>query len=308
MSRPDTDPAGGAIIQLPSGVRLCYESIGSDTDPTLLLIEGHRAQMIGWRREFCHGFVDAGLRVIRFDNRDTGYSQSFTGTAYTLADMAQDVAGLIDTLACGPVHLVGQSMGGMIAQILALRSPDRVASLALLYSTPSRSYRIEREPSGPDTSEPGGIPALAADRARAIEQFVDGQITRCGSTGFPPDRTWLRELAAMSLDRGFQSAGLARQADAIRRSPEVSDELGSLRMPTTILHGSADKVINPEASHRLHALIPDSTLTTYDGMGHELPQPLWGRIRDQILTNTTRADPTNGNGEGGHRLVSSEAD
>jgi pimeloyl-ACP methyl ester carboxylesterase len=224
------------------------------------------------------------LRVIRFDNRDVGRSSRLEGVDYELTDMAGDVVALIEALGVGPVHLVGQSMGGMIAQIVALESPESLATLALLYSAPGPSYITGR-----DLIEGNAAMPAPVTREDAIRRFVENQIKICGSPGYPPDREWLRELAATSLDRGYDQASADRQAKAILGDADRTDRLDSLVVPTTIVHGTSDRLIDPAASEVLHERIPGATLRLHKGMGHELPRPLWPALVDQIVTNTERA-------------------
>jgi pimeloyl-ACP methyl ester carboxylesterase len=266
----------------PNGVSIHYDTFGSPDQPAVLLIQGLGAQMIGWREGFCRRLADRGHHVIRFDNRDVGLSQKFPDSGYTLADMADDTAGLLDALNIDTTHIVGQSMGGVIAQYLALNHPSRVLSLTLVYSTPSTDFihgidllttRLKAKP--------------ARNRDDAIELFVQNEAASA-SPRYPRNLSWIRELGGLMYDHCYDPNGVQRQTAALQNSEDRTMLLPQITAPTAIIHGSDDKLIDPAASTAMHTLINNSTLMIYPGMGHELPEALWDSFVRQIC-KTARA-------------------
>jgi pimeloyl-ACP methyl ester carboxylesterase len=267
----------------PHGVSLYYDTFGDPHDPALVLIQGLGAHMLGWHQDFCRQLADCGYQVIRFDNRDVGLSQKFPAGGYTLTDMAADTAGLLDALQIDTAHIVGQSMGGMIAQHLALEHPNRVLSLALVYSTPSTDFIH-----GLDLLTSRLDAPRARHRDEAIESFVQNE-SASASPRYPQDVAWLRELGGLMYDRGYDPDGVRRQTEALQKSSDRTPILSEMTVPTAILHGSDDQLIDVAASVAMHALIRNSTLTVHLGMGHELPRPLWNQIVGQISENASPA-------------------
>ncbi|MBA8824075.1 pimeloyl-ACP methyl ester carboxylesterase [Saccharopolyspora lacisalsi] len=268
-----------SLIDTPAGVHLCYEVFGDPADPPLLLIQGLGAQMLGWHEELCRQLAEAGFQVIRFDNRDVGLSQKFPEGDYDLADMAADTAGLLNALDIDRAHVVGQSMGGMIAQQLVIDHPGRVRSLGLIYTTPSLEFISGREL----LDEQKALPR-ARNREEAVELHPRSQ-EPCLSPGYPADLEWLREVGGLMYDRDYDPNGTERQMNAINASPDRTAALATTKAPTTILHGDGDRLISPTAAEVLHQKIPASTLTILPGMGHELPRPLWPQIVATITDN-----------------------
>lgn len=260
---------------------LFYERTGPSNGTPLVLIHGFGAQMITWHPQLCDRLSDAGFNVVRFDNRDVGLSAKLDGHPhYTLEDMAGDVAALIEHLGLGPVHVLGQSMGGMIAQRLAIGYPSLVASLCLVYTTPDLSFVTDDPEFVALASQ-----STASTRSEAIEQWVRKEHFS-GTNGFD-----LVALAEKVYDRCYCPDGLARQWAAIQASDSVVADLKSLTMPTAIIHGRADRLIPYEASLAIAAAIPYSDLHMFAEMGHELPPALWPEVV-QVLTRTARrADP-----------------
>ncbi|QYX75714.1 alpha/beta fold hydrolase [Streptomyces akebiae] len=269
-------------VTTPAGVSLNYDTFGDPGSPPLLLIQGLGAHMLGWRAELCRQLADEGFHVLRFDNRDVGLSQKFPHGGYTLADMANDSEGLLAALDIPAAHIVGQSLGGMIAQQLALDHPTRVLTLALVYTAPSTDFIAGRDVVDERTQHP-----RARDRDEAIAQYLDIE-AGCASPGYPRDITWLRELGGQMYDRDYDPDGILRQVEALYNSPDRTPRLHRITAPTTILHGDGDRLIDPDASTVMHELITDSKLTIYPGMGHELPPQLWPQIITQIRDNTAR--------------------
>lgn len=272
-------------ITVANGTELFYDTFGNPSARPLLLIEGLTAQMIKWREEFCHLLVDAGFFVVRFDNRDVGLSQKFPSVAYSLDDMAEDAAGLLDALHLTQVHVVGQSMGGMISQLLALARPELVGSLSLLYTTASSRWLLPQAVERDILEDHENL-----GREQAIELFLDGELA-CSSNEniYPRDHAWLRELAEASFDRDPLKDGNARQASAVFTAGDRTESVRRITAPTLVLSGDADALIDPHASHELHALIPGSRLEIVAGMGHELPQKAWPVIVDAIAANAAQA-------------------
>ena len=286
-----------------NGIELEYETFGRPEDPALLLVMGLGAQMILWREEFCDALATRGLHVVRFDNRDVGRSTWFddagmpdvlaalaaTGQGqpvrapYQLRDMAADAAGLLDALDIDAAHVAGASMGGMIAQTLAIEHPARVRTLTSIMSTTGH----------PDlpAATPAAMTALLTpaptEREAAIERGVEFWRT-IGSPGFPADEDEIRAQAARAFDRGVNPAGVARQLVAILASGHRRDALGAVRAPTLVIHGADDPLIPAPAGRDTAAAVPDAELLLIEGMGHDLPRALWPRIVDAIAKHAGR--------------------
>lgn len=268
----------------PAGVRICYDTFGDPKAPPLLLIQGLGAQLLGWHAELCEAIANAGFHVVRFDNRDVGLSQKFPEGGYVLADMAADTAGLLGALGIDSAHIVAQSMGGMIAQELAIDHPECVRSLTLIYTAPNHHTALI----GHDIIDERMALPRAKNRADAVELFVLNE-AGCSSPGYRTDVEWLRQLGGLSYDRDYDPDGAARQLAAIFTSPDRSDALGQIAVPTTILHGDGDQLIDPAAAKTLHKAIIGSTLKIFPGMGHELPRPLWTDVVSLIRDNAAAA-------------------
>lgn len=269
-------------ITVANGTTLTYDTMGPATGRPLLLIEGLTAQMIKWRAEYCALLVDAGFYVIRFDNRDVGLSQKFPGQLYSLTDMAEDTIGLIEALDIAPCHVMGQSMGGMIAQVVAATRPDLVASLDLIYTTASRRDLLS--PAGDRDVLTGHA---ASDRDAAIEEYVAGELV-CRSAVYPQDISFLREVAGQAFDRDPLKEGNPRQTHAVFTSEDRTELVTQITAPTLVLAGDADLLIDPRGSTELHHLIEGSTLRILPGMGHEVPEPLWTTVVAHVKANADR--------------------
>jgi len=260
------------------GVDIRYERLSGDGTRPLLLIMGLGMQMIFWPDDLCAHLARRGFTVARFDNRDAGLSTHFhrAGTptllgiltrpsamaAYRLDDMARDAVAVLDALGWDSAHIVGASMGGMIAQALAIRHPARVRSLTSIMSTPSP--RIGRP-------TPAALAALVtrrvADREAAAERMV--RVFRViGSPGYPLDVDWLREIGRRAYDRSHDPAGGYRQLAAINASGDRRAGLALVRIPTLVLHGDADPLVRPSGGRATAAAVPGARLVTYPGMGH----------------------------------------
>ncbi|MEV4112251.1 alpha/beta hydrolase [Nonomuraea sp. NPDC049695] len=272
-----------------NGIDIAYESFGSHAGRPLLLIMGLGAQLIHWDEGLCELLAEQGHHVVRFDNRDAGLSTHFhdkgapalgAPSPYLLDDLADDAAGLMDALGWPAAHVAGASMGGMIAQALAIRHPERVLSLTSIMSTP-----------GPSVAPPTEA-ALAALMARppSDREAVLAHALRTwsvlGSPGFGLDHERISELAGLAYDRCFDPDGTARQLAAIMASPDRTELLAGVRVPTLVVHGEADQLIPVAAAHATAAAIPGARLVTYPGMGHDLPRPLWPSFVDEITKLT----------------------
>jgi len=291
-----------------NGIELEYDVFGPDEGRVLLLIMGLGAQMTLWDEEFCELLGAGGHRVLRFDNRDVGLSTRFHEAGlpdlgailaaqaqgrpidpslapYTLADMADDAVGLLDALGIERAHLCGASMGGMIAQSIAIRHPKRTRSLISIMSTTG-------DPATPPPSEAARAVLLtppAADRESHIERIV--QASRViGSPGFPVDEARLRERAGRTYDRSSYGDGSARQLAAISASGSRVEELRQLATPTLVIHGTDDPLVRVEAGRDTARCIPGAELLLIDGMGHDLPPSLFRRLADAISEHTRKAE------------------
>jgi pimeloyl-ACP methyl ester carboxylesterase len=280
-------------------VELCYETFGDAADPAILLVMGLATQMLGWHDDLCAELADRGFHVVRFDNRDIGRSARIErppptplqllrrdrrAAAYTLEDMAGDTIGLLDHLEIGQAHLVGASMGGMIAQTVAARHPQRVLSLVSMMS--NTGSRWNGQPS------PQLYPMLLRRPPRDREGYVRhvGKVFELiGSPGFPRDDEDNRRMAERSFDRGLNPAGAGRQLAAIIASGDRTPLLRTIKVPTLVIHGTADRLIAPSGGRATARAIPGARLITIKGMGHDLPRPLWPRILGAIEENAARA-------------------
>jgi pimeloyl-ACP methyl ester carboxylesterase len=281
-----------------------YEDLGPRSGRPLLLIMGLGAQMILWEDDLCAELIERGHRVIRFDNRDVGRSTRlahagmpdmtraaaafFAGqpveAPYTLSDMAGDAAGLLDALAIPAAHVVGASLGGMIAQTLAIERPHRVRSLVSIMSTTGRP---ELPPARPEAMAVLLLPT-PNDRDSYVERSVHVFRT-IGSPGFPFDEERVRRLALRSWERGISPDGPARQLLAVIASGSRHGGLAGLRVPTLVVHGADDPLMPAEHARDTAACIPGAELLLVEGMGHDLPRPVWPRLVDAISKLTTRS-------------------
>jgi len=267
-----------------NGIEIEYESMGDPRHPTLLLVMGFSVQMIAWDDELCRMLVERGFRVVRFDNRDVGLSTKCTRGGYSLDDMALDAIGLCDWLGVPRAHVVGASMGGMIAQLVAIRQPTRVRSLCSIMSNTG-----ERGVGG---ARPEALAALMrpppATRDEAIQRGEE-VLKVIGSKGYPLDLRRMRDRAARSYDRCFYPAGAARQMMAVQTAAPRTDGLRKLTMPALVIHGDADPLVDVSGGRATAAAIPGAELIVIPGMGHELNPVLWPQIVDAIARNASRA-------------------
>ena len=282
-------------------LEIFYEDMGDPNDPAVLLIMGLGAQLLLWRTGFCEKLIDQGLRVIRFDNRDVGLSsklhhhrsgasllprmaRSFVGrpspAAYTLEDMADDAAALLDPLGIDTAHVVGGSMGGMIAQIFAARHRARTGALGVIFSS---NNHAALPPPGPRQLAAIQQPPKGSDREAIIENAV--RVSRIiGSPGYPAAEERLRADAIEGYDRSYYPAGVGRHFAAILGSGSLRRYNRQITAPTVVIHGTADKLMRPSGGRAIARAIPRARLVLFDGMGHELPEPLWDDIVGELTT------------------------
>lgn len=282
-------------------IELEYDTFGDKSDPALVLIMGFGAQMVAWHEDFARMLADRGHFVVRFDNRDVGLSTKLDGvsvdsnavvtaalleqpippTPYSLSDMAADVVGLMDHLGIQKAHIMGASMGGMIAQVFAIEHPTRTASLISVMSMPGEPETMESTPEAmaalmsiPPTDRAGFIEHSLVYQAFQSKKYRDAALSRAN--------------AARDFDRSFYPEGSPRQLAAIYASGRRTEALAALKVPTLVIHGNDDTLIAPGAGKRTAAIIPGAQLVLVDDMGHDIPQPLWGFIVDTISRFTLK--------------------
>jgi pimeloyl-ACP methyl ester carboxylesterase len=288
-----------------NGIKLEYEVTGDPAAPPVLLIMGLGAQLTRWPEPFHRALTDAGFRVIRYDNRDVGRSTRMTHLGvpslpaaalraalglpvrapYDLGDLTADAVGLLDALGIRSAHVVGASMGGMIAQILAARHAGRVRGLVSIMSTSGH-----RGLPGPSVGLRLALirrPEPQAGRERIIEASI-ALYKRIASPGYPPDDQVLREQIASDFDRSYYPAGVGRQLLAILASGSRAPILGQITAPTLIQHGAEDPLVPVAAAHDLHRRIRGSRLEIFPGMGHDLPRALVPALTGQIIEHLRR--------------------
>jgi pimeloyl-ACP methyl ester carboxylesterase len=286
-----------------NGIEIEYETMGDPVDPPLLLIMGLSAQMISWPDEFCRGLVDRGFFVTRFDNRDIGLSTHIhvepeidvaaavtsllagqvPEAPYHLDDMAADAVGVLDALGIDAAHVVGASMGGMIAQALAVAAPERVLTLTSIMSTTG-----DADVGQPSPEVLGVLMAPpAADRASYIAQSVAGS----RAIGSPEyfDEAAATDLAGRAYDRSYDPAGVAHQLLAIMSSPSRSEGLAQFHKPTLVIHGTADPLVAPSGGERTAEVVPGAELLLLEGMGHDLPMYYWPQVIEAITALAARS-------------------
>lgn len=276
------------------GVELAYERVGPGTGEPLLLIMGLGMQMHFWHDDLVATFVAAGFDPVRYDNRDVGESTHFSYrgapslaavlalpqavASYRIEEMAADAVAVLDAAGWESAHVFGTSMGGMIAQTVAIRHPDRVRSLTSVMSSPS-----------PRVGRPtmGAAAALAARPARTADEAAERVVATfrvIGSPGYPLDEQWLRSYGRRAFARAQDATGARRQLAAINAGASRVPGLRGVRAPTLVVHGEADPLVRPAAGRATAAAVPGARLVTYPGMGHNLPRELWPSIIGEVAT------------------------
>ena len=284
-----------------NGIEIAYDVRGDSSDPALLLVMGLGAQMVWWDDEFCDMLADRGFFVIRYDNRDNGHSTVLNHLgvpdqismllgiprhlAYHVADMADDGIGLLDHLGIEKAHVVGVSMGGMIVQTMAINHPDRLLSMC---SIMARTGAFK-------DAMPSPKALLALFRVTPDDEDTYVEHTRrlaavIGSPAYPADPDRLEARARLSFSRGLHKAGTARQLHAINCQPDRRRGLGRLEMPCLVMHGNRDPLVFPRGGRATARAIPNCRLRIFEGMGHDVPQPLWPQFVAEISNNANRAN------------------
>jgi pimeloyl-ACP methyl ester carboxylesterase len=289
------------FAQVAPDVRLCYQTFGSPENEPLVLVMGLGGPMTWWDPGFCTMLAEAGFHVVRFDNRDVGRSsrmrgrvtrrqlvRSFLGRGgrppYTLSDMAADTFGLMDHLGWESAHVVGVSMGGMVVQTMAVDQPARVRSLTSIMSTLGKRSVGWQHPSL--------LPVLIAKRGAGRAAYVESSARTwelIGSPAYPIDQDEARKRAEETFDRGVSASGVMRQMLAILNQPNRSRALTSLRVPTAVIHGSADKMVHVSGGRATARAIHGAELLIIDGMGHDMPAELYQTFVDVIRRTADRA-------------------
>jgi pimeloyl-ACP methyl ester carboxylesterase len=290
-----------------NGIELAYETFGDPGAPPAVLIMGLATQMIAWPDELCEGLARRGLFVVRFDNRDVGESTHLRNLPpprladimvrrrpppYSIGDMAADVAGLIDGLGLGAVHLVGASMGGFIAQTVALEHAARVRTLTLMMtSTGSRRVGQPR----PRVYARLLRRRVSGDRPAAIAAGVD-TLRLIGSHGFAFDEQYVYDIAGRSWDRGYDPDGFRRQLAASASQPNRTADLRRITVPTLVIHGLHDPLVAASGGLAVARAIPGSRFVGFSGMGHDLPRVLWPEFVREIAALAAPAAQRSGQG------------
>jgi pimeloyl-ACP methyl ester carboxylesterase len=251
-------------------VEIYYETFGDPNDPTLVLVNGLGSQCINYSTEWCELFAAEGFQVVRFDNRDVGLSSKLDGVEYDLHDMANDVVAVLDALGLEQAHVMGCSLGGMIVQRLALDHPERVRTLTSVMSRTG-------EPGYGDSS-PEALDMLLRKPASSRDEHIDQHVAAIAVYGSKPewiDEEVTRARAAAAYDRCFCPAGIKRQMAAVMGGASRDEELRSLQVPTLVLHGSRDTLIDPSGGQHTAEVIPGARFHLIEGMGHDYPPAVW---------------------------------
>jgi pimeloyl-ACP methyl ester carboxylesterase len=295
-----TAAASGERMARVGGISLCYETFGSAHCPPMLLVMGLGSQMILWDDDFCRRLAAEGFWVVRFDNRDVGRStilreagvpkqwqlavRDSRAAAYSLQDMAGDAVGLMDQLGVGAAHVVGVSMGGMIAQVMAIRYPERILSLVSIMST-TGNRRVGQP-----------LPRVALRMLRSAprerEAYIESHLETyrtIGTRGVDFDEAGKRARAALSFDRGLHPSGSARQMAAIVTATDRTKSLSDVRVPTSVIHGDRDPLVNVSGGRATAKAIPGARLIEIPGMGHDMPREHWPQIISAITETAASA-------------------
>lgn len=269
-------------------VSLFYETFGAEEEPVLLLVNGLGSQCINFKAEFCHKFVEAGFRVVRFDNRDVGLSSHLKGGPnYTVEDMADDGFAVLDAVGAQVAHIAGWSMGGMIVQAMALKRPERILSMTSVMSAP-----------GPIVGQrdPEVVAAFSAPPARTREEAAAQHLAGLRVWGSPAcyDVDRITADAYAAFDRCWDPEGRAHQAMAVQSSPSREAPLRALSVPTLVVHGDADRLVPLEGGRATASAIPGARLEIIEGMGHDYPPQYWDRMVGVITAHAKASARTSG--------------
>ncbi len=293
--------ASGSGLVPANGIQIAYETFGERGGRPLIMVMGLGASMLMWHPDLCAMLAGRGFLVIRFDNRDVGRSSHLrdarppdlvgavmrgdvSSASYSLDDMAADAFGLLDALDLPAAHVLGASLGGMIAQVMTARHAERVLSLTSIMSTPAPALTNPTPAAAAVLMQPP-----AATRDAAITQMLESaRVT--GSPGYPADEQWRAELAGQLWDQGLDPAGATRQLLAIYASGDRSEAVRGIRVPTLVVHGDSDPLINVSAGRRTAELIPGAELLIIPGMGHDLPRQIWPMLADAVSALAGRAE------------------
>jgi pimeloyl-ACP methyl ester carboxylesterase len=289
------------MAPLGKDLEICYQTFGRPEDEPILLVMGLGGPMTWWDPEFCTALARRGFFVIRYDNRDTGRSsrsrgrvtrsmlvRAFAGrrvrAPYSLEDMAADGFGLLDHLGLESAHVVGVSLGGMIAQTMAITGPERVRSLTSIMSTTGKRSVGWQHPSL--------LPSLLMSRGPGREAYVATNVAvwkMIGSPSYPQDHERIVDRAEETFDRGVSRSGVMRQMMAVLTQPNRAKRLREITVPTLVIHGVADKMVHASGGRATAAAIPGAELLLIDGMGHDLPPALFSTFVDAVDRTTKRA-------------------
>lgn len=294
------------MAPLPNGIEICYETFGDSGDPPLLLVMGLGGPMNWWSADLCTMLASSGFHVIRYDNRDVGRSSRINPVRrltrrsavttwlgvqrqvdYGLSDLADDAFGLLDHLGVQQAHVFGVSMGGMIAQTMAIARPDRVRSLVSMMSTTGRR--------SVGWQHPRLFPMLLTAAPRTLEEYVERTYkvaTMIGSPGYPYDPAETRARAEETWDRGYHPAGVLRQMLAVITQPDRTTALSRLETPTCVIHGLADRMVHSSGGRATAAAVRGSELMLIPRMGHDLPAALYDTFVDAVVRTAARATRT----------------
>ncbi|HUC36306.1 MAG TPA: alpha/beta hydrolase [Acidimicrobiales bacterium] len=267
-------------------VSLYYEVFGLNDDPVLLLVNGLGSQCINFKVDLCEKFVQNGFQVVRFDNRDVGLSSHLKGgPKYSVDDMATDGFAVLDAAGAERAHIAGWSMGGMIVQAMALQKPERIMSMTSVMSAPGPI---------PGGQDPDVIAAFAAPPATNRDEAAQRHLAGLRAWGSPAcfEIERITADAFSAFDRCWDPEGRARQAMAVGSSPSRQAALKSLKVPTLVIHGDADRLVPLEAGRATASAIPGARLEIVEGMGHDYPPQYWDRMVELITTHAKSSVPT----------------
>lgn len=298
---PDVAVSEELFAPVSPGIELCYQTFGDPDDEPLLLVMGLGGPMNWWDPDLCRLLAAQGFYVIRYDNRDTGRSSRVVGRVkrstlvrafagrrvrapYSMRDMAEDAFGLMDHLGLESAHVVGVSMGGMIVQTMAIHQPRRVRSLTSIMSTTGKRTVGWQHPSL--------LPAVLASRSPGRDAYIRESARTwrlIGSPAYPQSHEEVANRAAETFDRGVSASGVMRQMVAVLTQPNRSARLHSVRVPTLVVHGLADRMVHVSGGRATAAAIPGAELLLIDGMGHDLPAELYETFARAIRRTADRA-------------------